>query len=127
MTDPKSLERGLIYLVRLSRDDHQYKVGFTKNAETLKKRLGEYKRSNPQAETVTSWPAIEMWEHRVREIMASRLSVERAVAGYLFQRPSREVGDEVIRGSKRELVERGDKIFKKFLLLSDFLESGDDA
>ena len=37
------------------------------------------------------------------------------------------MGSEVIRGSKPELVERGNKIFSKFLLLSDFPESDGDA
>ena len=114
-----SEREGRIYLMQLY-PPNRFKVGYTKDEDTLKGRLREARTWVPEAEVIGQWPALEKWEKQARYVMRSRRPVAKALAEFPHSDWSREAGGEVIDADGKErLIERGESLFTKFLTLED--------
>ena len=106
---------GIIYLVRLH-PAGRFKIGFTKNIETPKKRIKDAKTCVPEAEIEGTWPGLEKWERLARFVITPSESLEKAIADFHFGDWIRQAGGKIVDGAFREvLVERANQLFCRVL------------
>lgn len=98
-----SEKTGLIYLVRLH-PPGRFKIGFTKDRQTLEKRIGDAKTWVTEAEIVGTWPAVEKWERLARFVITSSESIEKAIADFHFGDWTRQAGGGIVDGGDQGVL-----------------------
>ncbi len=119
MPRASSERKGIIYLVRLHFAG-RFKIGFTKDIETLKKRIKDAKTWVPEAEIEGTWQGLEKWERLARYVIASSDSPEKALADFHFGDWKRQAGGEIVDGADRDvLLERANQLFHRVLTIDN--------